>query len=146
MPCILHCNAKKISNTISSQVSGQAQLPGVFIYIVDHFGNYPLLGGQTCSISTHPNTQRPPPVRGELQSLRLVPGPTCLILPKVTGCLDPDGITNKSFCKKLFSWDTSLQWSPVNKREQCIHRSRFFSLITVFGLVNILLDHFYHCH
>ena len=57
MPCILHCNAKKISNTISSQVSGQAQLPGVFIYIVDHFGNYPLLGGQTCTISRHPNVQ-----------------------------------------------------------------------------------------
>ena len=32
MPCILHGVAKKISNTISSQVSGRAQLPGVFIY------------------------------------------------------------------------------------------------------------------
>ena len=34
MPCILHCNAKKISNTISSQVLGQAQLPGVFNGII----------------------------------------------------------------------------------------------------------------
>ena len=33
MPCILHCNAKKIRDTISSQVSGRAQLPGVIIYI-----------------------------------------------------------------------------------------------------------------
>ena len=32
MPCILHGVAKKIRDTISSQVSGRAQLPGVFIY------------------------------------------------------------------------------------------------------------------
>ena len=55
MPCILHCNAKKIRDTISSQVSGRAQLPGVIIYIVDHFGNHPISGGQTSIILTHPN-------------------------------------------------------------------------------------------
>ena len=54
MPCILHCNAKKIRDTISSQVSGRAQLPGVIIYIVDHFGNYFISGGHTSSIWTHP--------------------------------------------------------------------------------------------
>ena len=32
MPCILHGAEKKISNVFSSQVSGRAQLPGVFIY------------------------------------------------------------------------------------------------------------------
>ena len=32
MPCILHGAAIKIRDTISSQVSGLAQLPGVFIY------------------------------------------------------------------------------------------------------------------
>ena len=39
MPCILHGAAKKIRNTISSQVSGRAQLPGVFIYPVDQESN-----------------------------------------------------------------------------------------------------------
>ena len=29
MPCILHCNAKKIRDTICRQVSGLAQLPDV---------------------------------------------------------------------------------------------------------------------
>ena len=57
MPCILHCNAKKIRDTISSQVSGRAQLPGVIIYIVDHFGNYFISGGHTSSIWTHPIEQ-----------------------------------------------------------------------------------------
>ena len=55
MPCILHGAEKKISNIISSQVSGRAQLPGVIIYIVEHFGNYPISGGHTCTISRHPN-------------------------------------------------------------------------------------------
>ena len=54
MPCILHCNAKKIRDTISSQVSGRAQLPGVIIYIVDQKSNPPISGGHTCSILTHP--------------------------------------------------------------------------------------------
>ena len=58
MPCILHCNAKKISNTISSQVSGRAQLPGVIIYIVDHFGNPPISGGHTCIIFSHPTVHQ----------------------------------------------------------------------------------------
>ena len=57
MPCILHCNAKKIRDTISSQVSGRAQLPGVIIYIVDHFGNYFISGGHTCTIWAHPTVQ-----------------------------------------------------------------------------------------
>ena len=46
---------KKISNVFSSQVSGRAQLPGVFIYWVDHFGNYFISGGHTCTIWAHPN-------------------------------------------------------------------------------------------
>ena len=57
MPCILHCNAKKIRDTISSQVSGQAQLPGVIIYIVDHFCNPPISVGHTCTIWAHPSDQ-----------------------------------------------------------------------------------------
>ena len=32
MPCILHGAEKKIRDVFSSQVSGRAQLPGVFIY------------------------------------------------------------------------------------------------------------------
>ena len=56
MPCILHGAEKKISNIISSQVSGRAQLPGVFIYPVDHFGNYFISGGHTSSILSHPNS------------------------------------------------------------------------------------------
>ena len=46
---------KKISNVFYSQVSGRAQLPGVFIYWVDHFSKYFISGGQTCTICTHPN-------------------------------------------------------------------------------------------
>ena len=61
MPCILHGVAKKISNIISSQVSGRAQLPGVIIYIVDHFGNYFISGGHTCTICTHPTVYSRPP-------------------------------------------------------------------------------------
>merc|ERR1711894_821656 len=57
MPCILHCNAKKIRDTISSQVSGRAQLPGVIIYIVDHFCNHPISGGHTSTICCHPNAK-----------------------------------------------------------------------------------------
>ena len=55
MPCILHCNAKKIRDTISSQVSGRAQLPGVIIYIVDQKSNTAMSGGHTSSIFCHPN-------------------------------------------------------------------------------------------
>merc|ERR1712208_35135 len=54
MPCILHGAEKKISNVFSSQVSGRAQLPGVIIYIVDHFGNYFISGGHPCTICCHP--------------------------------------------------------------------------------------------
>ena len=57
MPCILHGAEKKIRDVFSSQVSGRAQLPGVFIYWVDHFGNYPISGGHTCIIWAHPNAQ-----------------------------------------------------------------------------------------
>ena len=57
MPCILHCNAKKISNTISSQVSGRAQLPGVIKYIVDQESNTAKSGGHTCALWTHPSAQ-----------------------------------------------------------------------------------------
>ena len=57
MPCILHGAEKKISNVISSQVSGRAQLPGVIIYTVDHFGNYFISGGHTCTICCHPSAQ-----------------------------------------------------------------------------------------
>ena len=46
MPCILHGAAKKIRNTISSQVSGRAQLPGVIIYIVDQESNTYKSGGR----------------------------------------------------------------------------------------------------
>ena len=56
MPCILHCNAKKIRDTISSQVSGRAQLPGVIIYIVDQKSNPPISGGHTSSIWSHPTS------------------------------------------------------------------------------------------
>ena len=59
MPCILHGAEKKIRDVFSSQVSGRAQLPGVFIYWVDHFGNYPISGGHTCIIWAHPSEQRP---------------------------------------------------------------------------------------
>ncbi len=59
MPCILHCNAKKISNTISSQVSGRAQLPGVIIYIVDQKSNPPISGGHTSSILSYPTPHVP---------------------------------------------------------------------------------------
>ena len=45
MPCILHGAAKKIRDTISSQVSGRAQLPGVIIYIVDQESNTYKSGG-----------------------------------------------------------------------------------------------------
>ena len=55
MPCILHGAEKKISNVFSSQVSGRAQLPGVIIYIVDHFGNYFISGGDTSIILSHPS-------------------------------------------------------------------------------------------
>ena len=55
MPCILHCNAKKIRDTISSQVSGRAQLPGVIIYIVDQESNTAMSGGHTPTICSHPN-------------------------------------------------------------------------------------------
>ena len=58
MPCILHGAEKKISNVISSQVSGRAQLPGVFIYLVDHFSKYFISGGDTCTICSHPNIQQ----------------------------------------------------------------------------------------
>ena len=54
MPCILHGVTKKIRDVFSSQVSGRAQLSGVIIYIVDHFGNYFISGGHTCIICTHP--------------------------------------------------------------------------------------------
>ncbi len=46
---------KKISNVFSSQLSGRAQLPGVFIYWVDHFSKYFISGGHTCTILSHPN-------------------------------------------------------------------------------------------
>ena len=55
MPCILHCNAK---NTISSQVSGRVQLPGVIIYIVDQKSNTPKSGGHTSTIWAYPNVGR----------------------------------------------------------------------------------------
>ena len=55
MPCILHCNAKKIRDTISSQVSGRAQLPGVIIYIVDQESNTAKSGGHTCTIWAYPS-------------------------------------------------------------------------------------------
>ena len=48
-----------ISNIISSQVSGRAQLPGVIIYTVDHFGNYFISGGHTCTSCCHPNVHQP---------------------------------------------------------------------------------------
>ena len=50
MPCILHGAAKKIRYTISSQVSGRAQLPGVIIYIVDQESNTYKSGGVTWCI------------------------------------------------------------------------------------------------
>ena len=50
---------KKISNVISSQVSGRAQLPGVIIFTVDHFGNYFISGGHTSSILSHPKVHQP---------------------------------------------------------------------------------------
>ena len=59
MPCILHCNAKKIRDTISSQVSGRAQLPGVIIYIVDQESNTAKSGGHTCALWSHPTQQSP---------------------------------------------------------------------------------------
>ena len=46
---------KKIRDTISRQVSGRAQLPGVIIYIVDQKSNPPISGGYTCTILCHPN-------------------------------------------------------------------------------------------
>ena len=58
MPCISHYNAKKIRDTISSQVSGRAQLPGVIIYIVDQKSNTAKSGGHTSSIFCHPTGQR----------------------------------------------------------------------------------------
>ena len=39
MPCILHYNTKKISNTIYRQVSDQAQLPDVLKFSVDKESN-----------------------------------------------------------------------------------------------------------
>ena len=49
---------KKITNTISRQVSGRAQLPGVIIYIVDQESNTYKSGGVTWCIlslsSVHP--------------------------------------------------------------------------------------------
>ena len=54
-----HRFAMLIRNTISSQVSDRAQLPGVIIYIVDHFGNYSISGGHTCTILCHPTVQGP---------------------------------------------------------------------------------------
>ena len=56
MPCILHGAAIKIRDTISSQVSGRAQLPGVIIYIVDQESNTAKSGGHTSTIWAHPNT------------------------------------------------------------------------------------------
>ena len=50
MPCILHGTDKKIRYTISSQVSGRAQLPGVIIYIVDQESNTYKSGGVTWCI------------------------------------------------------------------------------------------------
>ena len=55
MPCILHGAAIKIRDTISSQVSGRAQLPGVIIYIVDQKSNPPISGGHTSIILSHPS-------------------------------------------------------------------------------------------
>ena len=54
MPCILHYNAKK-SNTISSQVSGRAQLPDVLKFLVDKESNTYKSGGHTSRILFHPN-------------------------------------------------------------------------------------------
>ena len=47
MPCILHCNAKKISNTISSQVSGLAQLPDGLKLSGDQESRWYKSGGNT---------------------------------------------------------------------------------------------------
>ena len=56
MPCILHCNAKKIRDTISRQVSGLAQLPDDLKFIVDKESNTYKSGGVTSSILCHPTT------------------------------------------------------------------------------------------
>ena len=53
MPCILHCNAKKIRDTISSQVSGLAQLPDDLKFRVDQESNTYKSGGVTSCILRH---------------------------------------------------------------------------------------------
>ena len=50
MPCILHGAAKKIRDTISSQVSGLAQLPDDLKFRVDQESNTYKSGGETWSI------------------------------------------------------------------------------------------------
>ena len=57
MPCILHCNAKKIRDTISRQVSGLAQLADDLKFIVDKESNTYKSGGVTSSILCHPTAQ-----------------------------------------------------------------------------------------
>ena len=54
MACILHYNAKKISNTISRQVSDRSQLPDFLKYNVDKESNPLKSGGHTSAIFSHP--------------------------------------------------------------------------------------------
>ena len=49
MPCILHYNTKKISNTIYRQVSDQAQLPDVLKFNLDKESKPYKSGGVTSS-------------------------------------------------------------------------------------------------
>ena len=63
MPCILHGAAKKIRYTISSQVSGRAQLPGVIIYIVDQESNTYKSGGVTWCILSQSTDHASPSVQ-----------------------------------------------------------------------------------
>ena len=55
MPCILHYNTKKISNTISRQVSDLAQLPDGLKFNVDQESSRYKSGGNTSTKVCHPN-------------------------------------------------------------------------------------------
>ena len=114
MPCILHYNARKISKTISSHVSGRAQLPDVLKFIVDKESNTYKSWGVTSCVLCPPNMYLPTKQKTYEHILkRTRTQEMCQQTKKFSQNTKP--LIQKNFKESLYNFDKSSSfWTKSN--------------------------------